>query len=186
MKRVIAIIGKKRVGKDTASDFLCDKLGGTKIALASPIKETLCDMYNISLEQLDLYKNEQFGFVATKTDYDNGNYETGVSTTWRSMLQKLGDWYKKVFGLDFFMRMWHQKSLDIDGPIIVPDVRLKEEQEWLLRHTDPIFVKITRDIPSDKDSTHRTETESDSLGYDVLIENNGTIEELYKKLDDIQ
>lgn len=43
---IVSIVGKKRSGKDTMADYMVDKLGARKYALAYPIKLVLCRAYN--------------------------------------------------------------------------------------------------------------------------------------------
>ena len=178
-KKTYCIIGRKRVGKDLTADYICKKTGCKKYALATPLKEMVCNMTGITMEQLDRFKNEHWDFDVSREDRLG---ELNIS--FRSILQKAGDEMKGFFGLDCYMRKLHEKLLD-EEELAVPDVRLGEEQEWLLNNTNPIFIKVVRDVEKDKDSSHRTETEVDKLGYDILIENNGTIEELYEKIDKI-
>ncbi len=185
MKRVYAIIGQKRVGKDTAADHICEKLECNKHALATPLKELVCAMFEIDMETLDDYKNEGVRLKAQRLDketYAIADYPVDVS--FRHILQRCGDRQKAFFGLDCYMRKFHEKLLHKDV-IVVSDVRLPEEQKWLMAHTNVTFIKIVRNVKQDIDSAHRTEVEVDKLGYDVLVDNNGTKEELYAKIDKI-
>ncbi len=185
MKKVYAVIGQKRVGKDTTADFICKKLGCKKHALATPLKELVCNLFGVSMEQLDEYKNEGWRLEAVTEDNKRNDWYTNkLNISFRSILQRCGDSQKDFFGLDCYMRKFHEKLL-YQEVIVVPDVRLKEEQKWLMAHTDVTFIKVTREVETDVDSAHRTESEVDELGYDVEIENNGTLEELYAKIDDI-
>lgn len=45
--KLVAIVGKKRSGKDTCANFVADELNSVKYQLAQPIKETLHHAYNI-------------------------------------------------------------------------------------------------------------------------------------------
>lgn len=45
--KLIAIVGRKRSGKDTSADFILNHVNGTKYMLAGPIKEALCKAYNM-------------------------------------------------------------------------------------------------------------------------------------------
>jgi len=179
MKTTYCISGEMRSGKDTAANYLCDKLECRKYAIAEPLKKMVANLTDTTIDQLDRFKNENWDFRAYKDD--NSEAKT---MSFRKMLQLCGDELKEFFGLDCFMRKLHLKLLEEDNSYaVISDVRLKEEQDWLTAHTNPIFIKIVRDTETNEDSTHRTESEVGKLGYDVKIENNGTIEELYEKLD---
>jgi len=182
-KKCISIIGEFRSGKDTAADFICKRLNCKKFALASPLKELVCNLFQISMEELDKFKNEHWSIDAYELltpVYDDGDYKR-LNTTFRSILQRTGDSMKQFFGTHVFMSKLHEKIRDEDM-VVISDVRLKEEQDWLMSHRDTVFIKIVRNTEKTADSNHRTETESNTLSWDYLVENNGTIEELYEKL----
>ena len=187
MKRVIAIVGEKRVGKDTVADYLCESLGCKKHALATPLKELVCNLFDISMVELDYLKNEEWNLQASTVSAEDELAHTlnFMEVSFRSILQRCGDSQKEFFGLDCYMRKLHDKLLHEDM-IVVSDVRLVEEQIWLMNNTNVTFVKIVRNVKQDKDSTHRTELEVCKLGYDHSIENNGTFEELYAKVDEFR
>ena len=188
MKKTYCILGKKRAGKDTCADYICKKLKCKKHPLAKPLKELVCNMFGITMLQLDEYKNEHWDFSASWLLPSGEPGEVAdfkaLTISFRSILQTCGDSQKEFFGLDCYMRKLHEKLLHEDV-IVIPDVRLLEEQKWLLNNTNPTFIKVVRDVEKDNDSEHRTESEVDKLGYDVLVENNGTIDELYEKIDKI-
>lgn len=192
MKRVYAIVGKKRSGKDTASDYLAEKLGCKKYALATPLKELVCNLFGITMEQLDQYKNEHWQLTAIGPDkmkISKGGIvgiptHNALSTSFRSILQRCGDSQKGLFGLGVYMQKLQEKMMH-ERTAVISDVRLLEEQKWLMAHTDVTFIKITRDVKTDTDSAHRTEQEVDKLDFDVEIENNGSLDELYAELDNI-
>ena len=183
MKKVYAIIGRKRTGKDTVADYMCERLGAKKYALATPIKEWVAKMLGITLEDLDKYKNENWNMSAFR---DNKTTQLErcamVDISFRSILQNAGENIKDFFGLECFMRKSHEVIINNDTTII-PDVRLKIEQDWLIANTNVTFIKLIRDTELDKDSLHKTETETDSLGYDCLVDNNGNLEDLAKQID---
>jgi LPS sulfotransferase NodH len=144
------------------------------------------------MEQLDQYKNEHWELTASGPEEFKVKHGAPISSpvaeslsvSFRSILQRCGDSQKGFFGLGVYMQKLQEKMMH-ERVAVVSDVRLAEEQKWLMAHTDVIFIKVTRDVKTDQDSAHRTETEVDELDYDVLIENNGTLEELYAKLNKI-
>lgn len=183
-KKCIAILGRSRSGKDSCADYLCSKLGCNKYALAAPLKELVCNLFQISIQDLDKFKNEHWSIDAydiLSTNYYESDYRR-LDTTFRSILQRAGDSIKDFFGISVFLSKVHEKIKDEDL-VVISDVRLKEEQAWLMSHRESIFIKVERPTPFTKDSLHRTETEADSLSWDYLIVNDGTLEDLYKQLD---
>ena len=185
MKRVYAIIGRARSGKDLSADYICEKLSCKKHALATPLKELVCGMFGIDMETLDTYKNEDFRLKAQKLDRESYNiFEYPIDVSFRHILQRCGDAQKNLFGLGVYMQKLAEKMQNEDT-VVISDVRLLEEQKWLQQNVDVTFIKITRNVEIGRDSAHRTEVETDKLKYDYSIDNNGTIEELYAKIDTI-
>ncbi len=182
-KTVVALIGRARSGKDTVADYIADQLGCNKHALATPLKELVCAMFEIDMETLDKYKNEQYSLKAQKLDRESYNiFEYPIDVSFRHILQRCGDAQKAFFGLDVYMQKLALKMQDEDT-VVVSDVRLVEEQRWLIDNTNVTFIKLHRNAEIGRDSAHRTESETDKLYHDYEIVNDGTIDELYAKID---
>jgi len=183
MKKVYCIQGAKRTGKDTIADYIQEKVGGIKLACAAPLKRVVCAMLGCTMEQLNKWKNEKYTFYAVSP---TGNKEL-MDCDFRSVLADGGVAMKAELGTDFFTKCAHKKMLNsASGTFIVPDLRMEEEHDWFqTAPCDSVFVKVVRDVEKDANSAHITETEVDNLGYDVLVENNGTMKELYAKIDEI-
>ena len=173
-----------RAGKDISADYICSKMGCNKYALATPLKELVCNLFQISMEDLDKFKNEHWSIDAYELltpVYDDTDYRR-LNTTFRSILQRAGDSMKEFFGTHVFMSKLHEKIKD-EGMIVISDVRRITEQEWLMSHRDTVFIKIERNTEKTQDSNHPTEVEVNELSWDYKVSNNGTIEELYEQLD---
>ena len=183
MKTVYAILGAKRCGKDTIADYIKSKVDATKLACAAPLKRVVCAMFGITQEQLDKWKNEKYTFYAVAPD---GTKEL-MNCNFRSVLADGGVAMKEELGTDFFTKCAHKTMLEsASGTFVVPDLRMQDEHDWFQKAPcETVFIRVKRDVEKDANSTHITETELEQLGYDVLIENNGTIEELYAKIDAI-
>ena len=63
MKNVLLINGLPRSGKDTLADYLVDKYNYTKLSFAAPMKAIISNTFDISLDELDAYKNRPYEFI---------------------------------------------------------------------------------------------------------------------------
>ncbi len=184
---VIAIVGKKRSGKDTAGDYLCkhyDVLKAQK--LACPIKEIGKLMFGWSDQMV-----EGIGY-----DREQQIEELGMSV--RQFLQECGSLFKynlseilPAYGEKVGSRVWAKilvrwlknKEIGWNRIYSVTDVRFPEEVEELKNNFKTYVVKLVSDrSPAD---AHISETAMDNIVEDIKIENNGwdTQEDLYKSLD---
>lgn len=131
---VIQLLGQARSGKDwTASQlkayFESQGKSVEVYSYAAPMKRITATLFNISLEQLDKYKNNPNRFTVNLIDMTDGDH--GFDTNFREFLQRLGNQaMKPEFGDDVWAKLMQsnidQSSADI---IIIPDCRFNVELE---------------------------------------------------------
>ena len=172
--QVISFIGRARSGKDTSADYIMKKLQseGYKVkkdALAAPLKIQVAQNLDVSLDTLDECKN--LGIRIKGADV-------------RKLLQSTADEIRFVDD-KYFVRVILDKivSAELSGidVFIITDMRLKIEQKGLRGISE--FVRIVRDEAVIDESGHNTATEVKELSSTYTIVNDGTIDELYTKLD---
>lgn len=188
MITVIAIVGKKRSGKDTASDYLEKRYGVEKAQkLAYPIKEIGKLMFGWSTEMVE------------GIDYDREQVIEELGMSVRQFLQECGSLFKydlsrilPEYGKKVGAKVWAKnlvnwlKERDVDtfsSIYSVSDVRFPEEVEEIGNSFKLYVIKLVSDrSPEDH---HISETACDNIPADVVITNDGTNtqEELYKNLD---
>lgn len=152
----IAFGFKQRSGKDTCVDYLISKYGGKKITFAKPLYDALFTVQNIF--NLPIGKDRKF-------------------------LQMVGDWAREkddnIFVNLALSNLFNGNKFCNDLRFIIEYNALKKDN-WLC-------IKINRNIDIDlPGSTHKSETELEILKdeeWDYIINNNGSLEELYKELD---
>ena len=167
MKKVYVLIGHARSGKDTAANFLEQKLGKVKrIAFAALLKEQ-----------------------ARMLGWNGQKDKSG-----RDFLQHLGDVLKEYHGPGYYADYVVQQ-LSQDGNYIITDCRFLQEYQaladWAAEDPDNrkvVFIRIVRPGDSESDLTeeqkhHASETELDHIREDVAIINDGTLEDLQNKID---
>jgi phosphomevalonate kinase len=175
--KVVGLIGKKNVGKDTIADIMTRHLRfkGYKVAttaLAVPLKSEVADMLGISLTELEeskntnkLYKNK------TIREWLQHIGEENCKTNKKYYVNRLGEslLYYKNIGMDF---------------VIVTDVRKIIEAEYLKEKWSSVNIKIIRD--TGLNDSHNTETEVNKIP-DYLIDYtcyNTEYDSLYHKVED--
>lgn len=181
---IIAIVGKKRSGKDTAGDYLEKEYGVRRSQkLAHPIKEIGKLMFGWTEEMV-----EGIGY-----DREQIIPELGFSV--RRFLQEAGSLFKYDLGdrIDGWGRKQGPKiwanilvewlNKQEKGFYFVTDVRFPEEVEVFKKHFDVIVLKCESDR-SGQDS-HVSETRMNDMDCDFKIINNGwnTFDDFYKSLD---
>lgn len=157
----IALSGKARSGKDTAALILKESYGARLFSFSRP-----------------LYKVTEF--IQTTL------HKEVVKDP--NLLQLIGGSLRDLYGSD----VWVEELLrdlktfgDTNDPLVVVDVRHKNEYDALKREGF-IIIRINRENrPRDRDPTHPSETELDGASFDYLIENNGSIEELKQSLEKV-
>lgn len=171
--KLYLIVGHSRSGKDTISDYISKKLKNCKIIpLALSLKDFFCKENDISLEELE--KNKSF---------------------YRSKLIKTGTNLRTVFSDTIFCEYTENKIRESNTKekkenFIISDVRSFMEFSYFscafAFTCVSIKIKSLRSETEEKnEDVRRNEKDIDTMMCDYEIENNGSIEELYSKVDKI-
>ena len=180
--------GKKRTGKGSGTEYL-KKLYETQgltvdvISIASTIKEIIADLFDISIEDVEKYKNTPNKYWVEVMD--KGEL-TLHQTDFRVLLQRLGtDVRNKYLGQTFWVRLAVDKITASKADIVlIDDWRFPFEYEEILK-VFPTKTLITLRDTGTKD-THESETALDDFIADYTVRNSGTLEEYFAKLEKIQ
>ena len=185
---IIGLLGKRGSGKSTCTNFM-KELDIIEEAFANPLKLTTKVMFGFTDKQV-------FGDIKDKETIDP---RWGISP--RLALQYIGTNVVRngireilpAIGEDFWVRHMEMKiSQHLNDPgiqgISVSDVRFPNEVKSI-RKLKGFVIKITRpspEIKKDGYSEHPSETAIDEIkDFDYEIINDGTLEELKKKLLEI-
>jgi phosphomevalonate kinase len=164
MRDLIAISGKQFSGKDLFANMLMEGLPEfRKVALARAIKIEFANLY---------------GMTPVELEDNKALYRSGLITLGqRRRAQDPNYWLKKV--------------LEVSGPKIVPDLRMMLEYEcFKSKNAFLIRIEASRDLREQRGTLVQeadpTECELDNITeWDVVVENNGSIEDLRKKAKDV-
>lgn len=189
MYNIILIAGLAGSGKDTLALMLEERLQGVhKHSFADPLKEIVCKTLGISLEKLEYFKRKPEVRIGFRSSAES----MCTSRNTRQLLQAFGtEAMKSVFGDDVWADLMVDKALSLgsENGIVIPDFRVPVEFNRLMEklpieHYRLITIKVVRDSVEAGD-THITENGLTDFEFDLVIKNNGTLEDLSVQVDDI-
>lgn len=154
---IIGLCGYAQTGKDTSGIHLIDSYKFKRFAFADPLKE-----------------------AATVLGWSGKKDEEG-----RRFLQLLGtEAIKNVFGEDFWARLIFKRINESDEKnVVITDIRFNIEAD-IVREHGGIVWRVHRPGFGPANN-HRSELEVDEIVPDAVLNNDSTIEDLYKKIDDL-
>ncbi len=173
--KLIGITGKARSGKDAVAKFAWAQYGFTRIAFADPVK---------------MAAQAKFGLTPEQTWSDE--LKEVVIPHWgmtpRQIFQMEGtEAGRNVFGGDLWIKrfMLSYNLLKGTDDIVVPDVRFDNEAS-AIRSLGGIVIEIRRGVAGLTGASGAHVSESGlSLPADHVIDNNGTLEDLYAAFEAI-
>jgi hypothetical protein len=194
MPKIIAICGAKRSGKDVLAEHLVKKYNYKRLSFAEPLKEAVKGLFNFDDDQVGIGD-------------DTGNDRKDIiderwGITPRAALQFFGTemMQEKIQELlpnmkrNFFANTLvnHINSAEEDTKFVISDLRFIHEYERLL-NISKISIKeilIVRVIRPSKDrikeqEPHISELEYTEIPYDIIMINNGSIEDYINRFDKI-
>lgn len=169
--KLIGIAGTAGSGKDTAAKFLN---GYKRLAFADELKYKCMNLFGLTYDEVFINKDVKLNRKPFKEDI-----------TPRKILQYFGtDVIRNgltsiLENSDNFWINIIENKIEKDGSYVITDVRFKNEVDFIKKNGG-IVVLIKR--PGfENNNSHISENGIEN--YDVLIENNGTLEELKEKIE---
>ena len=175
---LIGICGRAGSGKDTVGDYLIEKYNFKKIALADPIKRLVKDVFVLD----------------DHTVYDRVAREQPLERwpNWsvRKLLQFIGTelFRDQVDDAIWVKSLWYRISDNKDSNYVVTDLRFPNELRFFkdnAKKGEFVCLKIIRPGADGNVGLSGHASEAYDLEGDREINNDGTFEELYNKVDKI-
>lgn len=187
--RVIGFAAQCQMGKDVSANYVAKKLGWNRGAFAASVKSVFCETFNVSLDFIEEWKVKD-------------EIPPGFDMPCRKALQFIGDGFRKIKD-----QIWIELAFRrMTGDTIISDVRYLNELRKI-RSEGGLNVLVYRpgylnDDPNGSEAQIRPFLEYyHSLGIqglvtqdmdhpgdmsliDVVIFNDGSIDDLYLKLDE--
>jgi hypothetical protein len=172
---LVGICGKAGSGKDTVGDHLIKEYGFKKIALADPIKRLVKDVF--ALDDHTVYDRE-----AREQPLEQWG---GWSV--RKLLQYIGTelFRENIDDSVWVKSLWFKIQNDKENNYVVTDVRFPNELKFFEDHGGDDFtsIKVLREGCAGAVGLEGHASEAYDLTTEISIENDGTMEELYNKVD---
>ncbi len=167
MSKIILINGKKRAGKDYLAEKMKIELNrlnySTEImAFADPIKEIIACTFDIDLNCLNEYKNNQTEIFIQDC------HMTG-DRNFRTILQRFGtEAMQSTFGKKVWVDLLKKKAHFSECHyVIVPDFR------FIAENIGDVTITITNTDLEDENDKHASENELNDFKFDYEINNTG-------------
>lgn len=171
---LIGIHGKARSGKDTVARRLVMDYGFYRLPFADPVKRAAQVMFGLTDEQIWIDDSKE-----TVIPY--------WGMTPREMFQKVGtEGGRDVFGDDLWIKRWALDYQSLQGKrVVVPDVRFENEAAFI-RQLGGVILHLHSNrgtTLSHEAQAHRSEGGVRQQKLDFMIDNSGTFDQLYGKVD---
>lgn len=196
-KILIGLGYKKGIGKDTCANLIKEYIENNidykvkKYSFADILKHSVAIKF--ALPELSLLDDQDFKIKHCLNFYkvnnkiyskypENAPKELIKNVTWRNILQLEGDYARNLYGEDFWINRLQDTITNSDADIIlIPDVRYRNEAEWIKKNKG-FLLKVHGDIISN--DNHVSEIDLDSYNdWDYIIMNTSDLEHLKVTID---
>lgn len=176
MVKIIAICGLRRSGKDTIAQYVQENYNYKHVKISSTLKQTCALLFGFSHQQME--------------DKEKDIVDQQIGITPRLAMQFLGTevmQYKiqeilpnvgRCFWIDLLIKNFN------DDQVVISDLRFVHEYEALKKKHNLYVIKVCKTNPTLTQDTHPSEIEWLNIPENITIENNGSYQELYKKVND--
>jgi hypothetical protein len=195
---IIGICGFQSSGKDTIADFLIKEHGFKRLSFASALKDIVSIMFSWPRDKLEGLTQEDREWREQVDPWWSKSLKMPLLTP-RYVLQHFGtDLFRNHWHPDIWVKVLENQILDLSQSnsninIVITDCRFENEINMLLRYQAKI-IHVHRNTPvwfnkykmgievEEVKDMHKSEITWIRCFNDYDIENNGSKEELYKKV----
>jgi hypothetical protein len=197
---IFSISGFIGSGKDTIADFLVNSHGFRRESWASSLKDAVSSVFGWDRILLEGKTSESRKWREIPDEWWSNRLNMEITP--RKILQEWGtDVCREAFHDEIWVASLENKLRKTTDNIVISDSRFPNEIESVKRLNgitlrvnrgkDPDWVQEylvsgrTYDFLMKYKNVHSSEFASLDCEYDHVIENNGTIDELYKQINDL-
>ena len=181
LPKVIAVLGRIGAGKDVICDYLVARYHGTKRGFSDPLYKIL-EIINPAIPVGESLVTQKFKYYRDLVAQYGQDRAKRMFPEIRRLLQVLGtECGREIHGPDAWTKAMG-RVVAADYLTCIRDCRFPSEVTWL-RAQDSLLIHVhsTREqAPSAHISDFAIDAKSES---DYSIENNGTLEDLYGKVE---
>ena len=189
---LIGIVGLIGSGKDTVSERLVQKHNFKKDSFAKSLKDAVSSMFNWDREMLEGKTDESRAWREKPDEFWSKKFNKEVTPRW--VLQHFGT---EVMRENMHDAIWIDSCMARykGQPTVISDTRFENEIKTI-REAGGKIILVKRGQDPDwftsyvegnivPQGIHSSEYAWAKSEYDHLITNNGTLEDLYKQVDDL-
>ena len=192
---IIGLCGYKGSGKDTVANYLVKNHNFIRLSFADALKDTVSILFSWDRELLQGDTKKSRDWRETEDIYWSKKLETKITP--RHILQKMGTEVVRTIHPDFWIKIIESK-IDPTKNYVITDTRFLNEMAfvkkysgrilWILRDLSPFHQTIIDSIKNGSYQIanfpiHRSEWEFLLEDSKEVINNNGSLEELYKTIE---
>ena len=181
---LIGIVGLISSGKGTVADRLVEKHGFKKDSFAKSLKDAVASMFNWDRDMLEGDTESSRHWREQPDKFWSEKFGKPVTPRW--VLQYFGT---EVMRGQVYDGIWIDSCLmRYKGtPTVIADTRFQNELKMIQKSGGKLILVKRGDLPSkdemQKQGAHKSEWDWMGWNFDFTIENNGTKEDLYAKVD---
>jgi hypothetical protein len=176
--RVVGVSGKMRHGKDTVVAQLCHVWGFHPLSFAGALKEEVLARMPRTLAFFHNLSCDCAGFQSCLRDMVYNRKPPGV----RALLQEYGSDVRRGDDPNYWCKRWLEEAEHWDS-VACPDVRFPNEAQTVRGAGGRLWRVVRPSLLPAGDGEHVSERALDSWDFDEVITNDGTVEDLQKKVD---
>jgi len=183
---LIGVVGLIGSGKDTVSKRLEQKHGFRRDSFAKSLKDAVSAMFNWDREMLEGNGDDSRQWREQPDEFWSKKFGKTVTPRW--VLQHFGT---EVMRQHMHDAIWIDSCLSrYDGrPTVISDTRFQNELKTIKENKGQIILVKRGELPTreqmqDK-GAHKSEWDWMGWNFDHVIDNDGSKEDLYKKVDDL-
>ena len=183
---LIGVVGLIGSGKDTVSKRLEQKHGFRRDSFAKSLKDAVSAMFNWDREMLEGNGDDSRQWREQPDEFWSKKFGKTVTPRW--VLQHFGT---EVMRQHMHDAIWIDSCLSrYDGqPTVISDTRFQNELKTIKEHGGQIILVKRGELPTREEmqekGAHKSEWDWMGWNFDHIIENAGTKEELYQKVDNL-
>jgi hypothetical protein len=175
LPRIIAVCGHKRCGKDTLAAYISQKYGYEHVKVSNKLKHVMGILFGFTDEQLE------------------GSMKECIDDRWgvspRQAMQFFGTEVMQFeiqkllpnVNRNFWIKSLIDEKLHQPKNYVISDIRFLHEYNELKKY-DLSVIKINRPSAFTKDM-HVSETEFNEIPHDLMIQNEGSMDEMFTMFD---
>jgi len=207
MSQIIGIVGLIGAGKDTVADYLVNFHGYKRESFANSLKDAVAQVFGWDREMLEGRSKQSRDWRETRDEWWSNRLKQEITPRW--VLQYWGtEVVRKGFNDDMWVASLENRLRKSTDDIVITDCRFPNEIKAIRaaggrvvrikRGSEPVWFEDAKSMnqgPSRNTSLtlskhrieqlgiHASETAWVGSKFDVVLNNSGTIEELYQQIE---